>query len=306
MEWAAGNLLKRDWTTDNQTLHSRAKEKLSEMAKAVAGGNTDAAERLQTVLRQQRERDVVVRLTWQGDAALDLKVEEPTGSACSWLTRQTIGGGTLIDSLTEKVQSYAAAQAFSGTYKVTVDTSWGKPLGNKARVDVITHQGTKDEFVKSVTVDLGRSNTFAVKLEDGRRTALAYVAPQPRAPEGAAQDGSNSADSGAGVLSKLQALREPGGRLPERGLRGTTGGLGVAKKPGVTLKAGERGKGDQVVYESRVEPFVAGTTQVSAQAVVSADRRWVRIGLSPVFLNSVTNTQLQGLTTPVIPGGGVP
>jgi hypothetical protein len=36
----------------------------------------------------------------------------------------------------------------------------------------------------------------------------------------------------------------------------------------VTLKAGERGKGDQVVYESRVEPFVAGTTQVSAQAVV--------------------------------------
>jgi hypothetical protein len=306
MEWAAGNLLKRDWTAANQSLHSRAKEKLAAMAKNLDSQSKDAAERLQAVLDKQRERDLVFRLTWQGEAALDLKVEEPTGSVCSWLNRQTIGGGTLIaDSLTEKVETYTAAQAFSGTYKVTVDTSWGKPLGNKARVDVILHQGTKDEIIKPVTVDLGRSNTFPVKLEDGRRTALAYVPPPQRpASEGSQPDGLKPADNGPSLMSKLQALREPGGRLPEQGLRGSTGGLGVSTKPAVTLKAPEKGKGDQVVYQGRVEPFVTNTAQVSTQAIVSADRRWVRIGLSPVFFNGVGGTRLQPFTTPVIPGGG--
>jgi hypothetical protein len=41
------------------------------------------------VLTSQRRRDVVVRLSWQGEADLDLKVEEPTGSICTWQNRQS-------------------------------------------------------------------------------------------------------------------------------------------------------------------------------------------------------------------------
>ena len=90
-----------------------------------------------------------MRLVWQGDADLDLKVTEPTGSVCSWLNRQTVGGGTLLgDTLAEPSrETYVAAQAFSGVHKVTVDRTWGRPLGEKAKLEIVRHQGTPQETV---------------------------------------------------------------------------------------------------------------------------------------------------------------
>src|SRR5206468_7553210 len=101
-------------------------------------------------------RDLVVKLTWQGEADLDLRVEEPSGSFCSALTRQTIGGGTMIaDALASMTgETYAAAEGFSGEYKVWVERVWGRPLGNKAQIKIIRHQGTDHETEELVTVRL--------------------------------------------------------------------------------------------------------------------------------------------------------
>ena len=55
---------------------------------------TEAA-KLKGAVERQLQRDLVIKLSWQGDADLDLKVKEPTGSVCWVLNRQTIGGGTL-------------------------------------------------------------------------------------------------------------------------------------------------------------------------------------------------------------------
>jgi CheY-like chemotaxis protein len=74
-------------------------------------------------------------------------VTEPNGSVCSWLNRQTVGGGVLIGDTLGEVggETYVAAQAFPGTYKVTVEQVWSRPLGGKAKVEVIRHQGTAKE-----------------------------------------------------------------------------------------------------------------------------------------------------------------
>ncbi|NBO94156.1 MAG: hypothetical protein EBV06_17880, partial [Planctomycetia bacterium] len=144
LEWAAGNLLKQDWPVRNDEIKQTV---LGRVEAVVRQADKTGAERLKATLNVQQQRDVVVKLVWQGDADLDLKVQEPTGSICSTLARQSIGGGTLIaDSLTGATsETYAAAEAFNGEYKITVDRVWGKPLGSKAQIKIIRHQGTKDE-----------------------------------------------------------------------------------------------------------------------------------------------------------------
>jgi hypothetical protein len=52
---------------------------------------------------------------------------------------------------------------------------------------------------------------------------------------------------------------------------------------------------------------VANSVDVTAQATISADRRFVRLSLNPVF-NTVTGmrTVPVAVSSPVIPGGVVP
>src|SRR5207248_2454331 len=135
MEWAAGSLLRQDWPRKSDELHRQAQDKLGALGKALAADRARDAGRLEEVARSTRRRDVVVRLSWAGQADLDLRVKEPTGSVCSCVNRQTVGGGTHIgDTLADRnVETYVAALAFPGRYQVTVDKVWGRPLGDKAQ-----------------------------------------------------------------------------------------------------------------------------------------------------------------------------
>jgi tetratricopeptide (TPR) repeat protein len=297
LEWAGTNLLGHDWPADNQKLQASARDKLSGMAKELEKDNQPGASRLQSALAKQRERDLVIRLSWGGEADLDLKVEEPTGSVCSWLNRQTVGGGTLIgDTLSEpNTESYVNGQAFPGVYKVTVDTVWGRPLGGKARLEVIQHQGTPQETTLPLTVNLESNRTVTVKLDAGRRTELASVPPpslarQPDPP----------AEMGGGVdrvLSQLRALTDPGDAVT--GLRGSVTGAGTPADRPVKVDDKQR---EQLTYQTKVSPFVTNSFDLTAQATISADRRYVRLSLAPSFVG-VTRTQNQGFVTPFFPGG---
>ena len=59
---------------------------------------------------------------------------------------------------------------------------------------------------------------------------------------------------------------------------------------------------DMVTYQTRVNPFVANSVDLTAQAVISADRRYVRLSLSPMF-NVVSGVQpVPVVRSPLIPG----
>src|SRR5207237_1418150 len=143
----------------------------------------------------------------------DLYVAEPTGSVCSPLARQTVGGGTLIgDTLSNPTgETYVAAQAFPGEYTITVERVWGRPLGGKAQLKSILNQGPEDD-------------------------------------------------------------------------------------------AEQMAPNDRTLYQTRVAPFVKNSVDVTAQAVLSADRRYVRLSMTPVF-NAVANVKAAPVVTnPTLPG----
>src|SRR5207302_1133262 len=148
-------LLGQDWPVNNGPLQARAAQKVEALAKLLdRGDQKDKARRLLESAGARQRRDLVVKLAWQGEAGLDLHVAEPPGSVCSPLSRQTVGGGTLIgDTLSNPTgETYVAAQAFPGEYTVTVERVWGRPLGGKAQLKIILSQGTEDEAEQLVTV----------------------------------------------------------------------------------------------------------------------------------------------------------
>src|SRR5262249_34554571 len=150
-------LLRRDWPSGDSQPHIKATQKLQSLARLLtAAGRPTEAARLHKAADAARRRDLVIKLAWQGEASLDLRVLEPTGSTCSVLQKQTIGGGTLIGGSVGSGphEAYVCAEGFSGDYTVTVERVWGQPLGNKAQLRIIRHQGTPDETEELVTVAL--------------------------------------------------------------------------------------------------------------------------------------------------------
>jgi len=238
---------------------------------------------------QRQQRDLVIKLVWQGAADLDLKVEDPSGSTCSALQKQTVGGGTLIGDAVANMsgETYVAAQGFSGDYKVTVDRIWGKPLGNKAQLKIIRHQGTDDETEELVTVAINSnlSKPVTVKLEAGRRTEAAYVAP----PEALQQQEDISTSRGLdAVMTKLRILSDPEiTGFAAGGIRGGDLSGGTPRSVRVT----DSNSNDKTLYRTKVRSFITNSVDLTAQAVISADRRSVRLSVAPVF-NTATDFKL--------------
>src|SRR5262249_46614468 len=162
----------------------------------------------QQAVRGQQQRDLVIKLAWVGEADLDLKVKEPTGSVCSALVRQTVGGGVLIgDTLLEQSsETYLAAEAFSGADEGRVERVWGRSLGDKAQLRIIRHQGSAEESEQLVTVNVKANEVVKVKLANGRRTETAHVAPTASLET---PTETTTLESKERTLSKLRALSDP-------------------------------------------------------------------------------------------------
>jgi hypothetical protein len=300
MEWAAGNLLKQDWPADGPQLQRQAQQKLETLARTLkARDRVREAERLLQAARQTKRRDLVIKLAWQGEADLDLKVTEPSGSVCSTLNRQTVGGGILVgDSLLERAsETYLAAEAFSGEYQVKVQRVYGKPLGERAQLRVIRHQGTDDEEEDLITVDLKDNKPIPIRLDGGRRKELAYVPPTPTQ-----QAADTPAESPDKVLNQLRAAADPEvtGINPVT-VRGGAGSGGLPSRTTRVVQDEQKPVGDKVLFQNKVRSFVQNSLEVTAQAVLSSDRRSVRLSLTPAF-NTVGLGAQPVVRNPLIPG----
>jgi hypothetical protein len=310
MEWAAGNLLRHDWPVENKKLHDRALQKIDALSQVLdQQGRKDETERLRSALGRTGVRDLIVKLVWQGDADLDLHVLEPTGSMCSALHRQTIGGGVLMGDLLIDMTSetYLAAEGFSGEYEIEIEKVWGQPLNNKAQLKIIRHQGTPEEHEELRTIELKSriSDRIKVKLEKGRRTETAYVAPPSaqKKPEALPE----AVEHPDRIFHQLRNLADPEVTGVSKAF---TGGFVTQGKPILPseIKSGKRTTNavpdnDRTLYQTRIKPFVQNAMDVTASAVLSADRRSVRLSMTPVF-NTVTAVRsTPAVVNPTIPGG---
>jgi hypothetical protein len=299
MTWAASGLLSQEWPARNDDLQRTARERVEGLAKRLAG---PAADRLRQSVKTNERRDLVIRLLWQGEADLDLRVLEPSGSVASALQRQTVGGGALVGNslVSPDSETYVAAEAFDGEYVITVERVWGRPLGNRAQLRIIRYQGTPRETEELVTIRMTSdlAGPVRVTLTGGRRTEMAYVPPVE-----AHQDdgGGQSVESQDAVLARLRVLSDPEVTGAERGMRGAAVSAGRSPERPISLDP-RRNDNDRTLYQNRVQSFVRDSLDVTAQAVLSADRQSVRLSVSPVFTAGAGNRPVT-IVSPVVPGG---
>jgi tetratricopeptide (TPR) repeat protein len=333
MEWAAGGLLSQEWPVDSPRLHLTAQTKLDLLAISLEGDQRKAdADRMRTAVRKAGQRDVVVNLTWEagrsGAADLELAVKEPCGSICSSELRQSPGGGAwtgnhipisnkgrlqvkVDETMKKPFASYAAAQAFPGEHQITVRRIWGDPLGGRARLEIILNQGTDQETRRIETVDLSSRSTvtFKVALKHGRRTQVAPIAPdatvkRPQPKDDVVQE--------RRILEKLRDIADPyfAGVAPTR-MSGSSGMSRYGIEARQPVPSAKQPKDDpakeQTAFQGAVAPLNGWAANLTTTAVVSADRRYVRLNMSPVFVSGVGSPLFPPtFNFPSIPGGVLP
>ncbi|OWK44483.1 hypothetical protein [Fimbriiglobus ruber] len=286
VHWATANLLQRDWADDTVDYHAQAKKRVTVIAKTfAAAGRKDEADDLNRVVTGEKVRDLVVELLFQGQADLDLIVAEPTGAVCSATHRRTTSGGVLKSDILEQADDnrselYTDAQAFPGTYTVSVVKALGRPLGNRATVKVTRHQGTDRETVEIFSVDLAAPKPIVIQLDTGARTELATIPAEEYKP------------TRIDTTLEPVAVGKPKTMLAGVGV-GDVESLPVARQAAIPLVS--------EVRENRAMGAVVGMPGLRVEARVSADRKNVVMAAKPVFTGPARDIPVPKFD--LIPGG---
>jgi hypothetical protein len=248
-------------------------------------------------LENALSRDVVIEVTWTGDADVDLIVEEPGGTVCSLQQARTTGGGVCTGDIASQdtgdksqalSEKYLNAQAFPGTYRARLRKIYGDVVAGKVIVDVYKHRGTEREMHERQHIKVNDDSDAMIvfELEDGRRLQSL----QAQQVEVALQR--QQAISQSVLAQRMGDFSDP--RIAP--IRGPGGNLGVGRGLGLNGQIGAVG------YQPVIITLPQGA-QMTAQAVVSADRRYVRITPAPSF-TSIGNVQNFEFSTQVQSGGG--
>lgn len=271
LAWAATGVLTCHWGADHPAKHRRAENALLERMRIARNQGDEAVfERLQSRLNEARRRDVIVRLTWNGTADLDMSIEEPGGTVCSFEQPESPGGGLYLhDGIgtdrDKAYELYVAPSAFSGTYRITVRKVTGELVGNRATVSVILHAGSPfEKRINRTLIFDAEEAGFTIELADGRRTQRRVALPlTPN--DGLAQRLAAHANS---IYSGPRGNRE----------RDVLRNFAESRQSGVGARSG-------AVGYSPVIGIIPEGTSLTAGAVVSPDRRYVRLSLQPSYSN---------------------
>jgi len=276
LRWACTGLLGQAWPeaqadfeADVRRLARATYRRLKEE------GRYDEATAFEQELAAAVAHDVVVRVTWTGDADLDLAVEEPSGTVCSLQNTRSPGGGVLLgDAYAGESQpgnvseTYICPKGFSGTYRLLVRRVWGDVSTGHATVEILTDIGRPTQRLIQQQVALKEQDALVLfEVKEGRReeqiaaAQLQHLQQQKEKMGGAVLAqlaGGSDRDTAADYISDLRRFR-----------RGTFG-------PG-----GFRGAG-AVGFEPEITQLPEGAS-LTALGIISADRRYVRITPTPTF-----------------------
>ena len=100
------------------------------------------------------------------------------------------------------------------------------------------------------------------------------------------------------LLNRLRDMADPEATGVVRGFHGgsvAAAGPAVPEGPAPDPKPSDR-----VLYQNRVAPFMQNSVDVTSQAALSADRRYVRVSLGAVFTN--VSAARPAVNNPAVPG----
>jgi hypothetical protein len=280
--WAAPGVLLRAWGKDRAELHRRAEDLARQTADELRSACRELeAAALDSLMVSAKQRDLHMTLEWNGEGDLDLEIIDPTGEVCGALQTATAGGVLHVQSgqgpRQEDCREEAVAPAaLPGEYRIVVKHVAGDIVGKRARLTIVRYEGTPREVRQTQTIPLSpQGQTVRVLLKAGRLPAPLDM---PMPPYTATARGS----SRRGV--SLRGLPTVSPRVPGRLANGA-----------VVSNVG---------FQPIVQ-FVPSGVQLSTLALVSADRRYVRISTSPMFTNitDVFTFSFTGATGPGVGSG---
>ena len=292
-QWACSGILTHVWTKDFQKRHDAARDAAADTERELfKSGKLDRLAEFKSALFEAQRRDLTIRVEWSGDGDLDLTVKEPLGTACSVVQPSTASGGIHIhDGFGPRPENcyeeYVCVQAVSGQYELQIDYVDGKIVSKRCVVTIISHAGSREQRVSRTVVSLsGTGATVPFKLEGGRRQQPAPVPLKEPATHGATQ------------LSRQQLIarvRQDGGRPMAADQMAAQAGAGQGGVPpaGFRLPAGAFTAG--VGFQPVIGLINEGVS-LTATAVVSPDRRFVRLSVAPFFntLREIQTFSFQG------------
>jgi hypothetical protein len=181
IQWATTGVLSQAWGKDQQEIWNRAYRLAKTTLDGLRNeGRTEEAKKYEKALDVAVARDCVAVVSWTGDCDIDLTVQEPGETVCSFRQPRTTGGGVMLGDSYSRTDTrssdgiqevYVCPQGFDGTYKVLVRKVWGKPTTGKVTVDIYTHYGTDHVTHVGKQIPVGDTDAMVVfELKDGRRT----------------------------------------------------------------------------------------------------------------------------------------
>jgi hypothetical protein len=278
IQWACVGILRHAWTGDQKAIGEHAyRVGLATYETLLAEGKKDEANAFDSAVRQARQRDCVVLVSWTGDADIDLAVEEPGGTVVSQRQPRSISGGVFFGDVSAAdrgasvkglAEAYVCPEGFNGEYRVMLKNIWGRPTSGKVTLDIYSNVGTDHERVIHEQVALSDKNRVVeFEIKGGRRKE---VLPEDQVANVAKiQNAANRA-----VLAQQLAQFDESDAA-----RNFAMSLALAERNGMGLPFWRRGA---VGYRPVITALPEGAN-FNSNAVISADRRYVRVAPSPTF-----------------------
>jgi hypothetical protein len=306
LRWACAGVLSQVWPESKADLVEQAEiaAKASFIRLTEAGRVMDAKV-FEGQLKNAMKRDLVVRISWTGQADLDLSVQEPSGSICSISNPRTTSGGILVNDgsaasakATEVSETYACPEGYTGEYHILINRVWGEVAGGKVTVDVLSDFGSPEQSYQRHQITLSDKDALVkVAVKNGRReTPIAEVS--------IAKANARKIDLGRAVLAQQIA-----------GANGASGSTSPAAN-GFFPGLGTGGNGNGGVANPLFNPFRGAVgyrpditvlpqgTEMSTLGVISGDRRYVRVSPAPNFTDIIQVDTFNFVTGQGGGGGG--
>lgn len=278
VKWATLGILSKSWTNDQKEIAESARLTADALLlQMLRDGNEAGAKEFQLELDKAAVRDCKIVVRWTGNADIDIMVEEPSGTVCSVHNPRTTSGGVLMgDSFAhESKQSvkgyhemYVSAEAFSGTYRMLIQRVWGHVTGGMVDVEMFINYGSEDEYYLRKRYPVGDKAAIIVwDVPQGRRQE-SLEASQVQ------QIAQRHEQISRAVLMQTLAMVEDSAatRAYDKSVaRAKTDGRVFT--PAMALAA----RGFQPVVTLIPEGVSGGFNN----AVISADRRYVRVSVPP-------------------------
>src|SRR5262249_26251474 len=143
-------LLSLGWPGLDEAVRRDARKQVEALAKSLTEeGRAAEADALLARLPEAEARDLVVRLSWLGDADLHLGVGEPLRGTDKVSAPRTVFGGAIVKNGfgAHPEEVYTCPRGFDGEYTIRVETIANdeKKPALKATLEIITHEGTPQE-----------------------------------------------------------------------------------------------------------------------------------------------------------------